>query len=194
MSETRSRQVRAVLRTALTWAAAWAVAGGTLAAILGLFDANPGIESLPERVGMALFAGVSWGVRFGIAGAVIGSIFSAAVRITYMGRRLKDIHPASFALLGAVVGGVGVPLYLQLMNLLTGGTMISWGLVLDDGIWASVFGAAAAGGSILLARRADALGQEVGPADLGRPDTMHALPEPEPHEMPVPETARVTRR
>jgi hypothetical protein len=194
MSESRSRQLRAVLGAALTWGAAWAAAGGTIAAILGLFEANPAIESLPERVGMAIFAGVSWGVRFGIAGAVIGSLFSAAVRVTYMGRRLTDIHPARFAMLGAVVGGVGVPLYLQLMNLLTGGSMISWGLVMDDGIWASVFGAAAAGGSIVLARRAEALRLGAGPDELGDPVTLNALPEAELQEAPLPETARVTRR
>ena len=116
-----SRQLRAVLGTAMTWAAAWAVAGGTIAGVLGLFDPNPGIESLPERLGMAIFAGVAWGIRFGIAGGVIGTVFSAAVRFTYMGRRLRDINPAKFALLGGIVGGVGVPLYLQLMNVLSGG-------------------------------------------------------------------------
>ena len=193
MSETRSPQLRAVLRTALTWGAAWGAAGGGLAGILGLFDPDPAIESLPERVGMAIFAGVSWGVRFAIAGAVIGSVFSAAVRITYLGRRVSDIHPARFALLGAVVGAVGVPLYLQTMNLLTGGSMIPWGLVMDDGIWASVFGAAAAGGSILLARRADlARGTEHDEvADAGSID---ALPAAESAQVSFSGRTRVGRR
>lgn len=169
MSDTRSRQLRAVLRTALTWGAAWAAAGGALMTLLALFDANPAIESLPERVGMAVFAGVSWGVRFGIAGAVIGSLFSAAVRLTYTGRRLRDIHPARFALLGGVVGGVGVPLYLQLMNVLSGSGMLAWGLVSSDAVLGVVLGAAAAGGSILLARRADALSRAAEPALLDPP-------------------------
>jgi hypothetical protein len=166
MSDARSRQLRAVLRTALTWGAAWAAAGGGILALLALFDANPAIESLPERVGMAVFAGVSWGVRFGIAGAVIGTLFSAAVSLSYAGRRLRDIRPARFALLGAVVGGVGVPLYLQLMNVLSGGGMLAWGLVSSDAVLGSVLGAAAAGGSILLARRADALSAGAEPALL----------------------------
>jgi hypothetical protein len=100
---------------------------------------------------------MAWSVRFGIAGAVIGTVFSAVIRFGYRGRRLADINPVRFALLGAVVGGAGVPLFLQLMNVLSGDGPIAWGLVLDDAPWAAVFSAAAAAGSILLARRADAL-------------------------------------
>jgi hypothetical protein len=160
MSEERSRHLWAILRNALTWGAAWAAAGGAIVTAVALFSPDPGIESLVERVGMALFAGVAWGIRFGIAGAVIGTAFSSIIRLGYRGRRLADISPVRFALLGAVVGGVGVPLYLQAMNVLTGGAPIAWGLVMDDGIWASVFGAAAAAGTILLARRADTLERE----------------------------------
>jgi len=43
------------------------------------------------------------------------------------------------------------------MNVLSGDGPVAWGLVTDDAVWASVFGAAAAAGSIFLARRADAL-------------------------------------
>ena len=171
--------VRAVLRTALTWGAAWAAAGGALVALLGLFQSNPAVESLPERIGLSILGGIGWGIRFGIAGAVIGTVFSAAVRITYMGRRLRDINPASFAALGAVVGGVGVPLYLQLMNVLTGGSPIAWGLVSDDAVWASVFGAVAAGGSILLARRAEALAPGVAAGAIEEPVELGHLPAPD---------------
>jgi hypothetical protein len=47
-----------------------------------------------------------------------------------------------------------VPLSLQLINLVFGGGPIAWHLVADDAPWASVFGAAAAAGSIALACRA----------------------------------------
>jgi hypothetical protein len=151
------RQLKAVLRNGLTWGVAWGLAGGAVVALVSLFDPNPTIESLPERVGMAAFAGVSWGVRFGIIGAVIGSVFSAVIRLGYQGRRLSEINPLKFALLGAIIGGVGVPLLLQLMNVLSGDGPIAWGLVTDDAVWATVFGAAAAAGSIFLARRAEAL-------------------------------------
>jgi hypothetical protein len=121
-------------------------------------------------------------------------MFSAAVRLTYMGRRLRDIHPARFALLGGIVGGVGVPLYLQMMNVLSGTGPIAWGLVTDDGIWAAVFGAAAAGGSILLARRADALAPGAEPGTLDGAADLDQLPVPELREESLRESTHITRR
>jgi len=157
MTADRSRPLKAVLRNALTWGAAWGVAGGAIVAVVSLFDPDPGVVTLAQRVGSALFASVVWGVRFGIAGAAIGTAFAAVVRLRYLGRRLADINPVRFALLGAVVGGVGVPLFLQLMNVLSGDGPVAWRLVLDDAPWASVFGAVAAASSIMLARRVESL-------------------------------------
>ena len=157
MTDHRSRPLWAVLRNALTWGAAWALAGGAIVTVLRLVDPGPEVGSVAERVGTAIVSGIAWGVRFGLAGAVIGTVFSSIIRLGYRGRRLADINPVRFAMLGAVVGGVGVPLYLQLMNVLSGDGPVAWELVSDDARWATVFGAAAAAGSILLARRADAL-------------------------------------
>lgn len=176
MTDNRFRHLRAVLRNAVTWGAAWAAAGGALVTAISLFDPSPGIESLVERLGMAIVSGIAWGVRFGIAGAVIGTVFSSVIRFGYRGRRLADINPVRFAMLGAVVGGVGVPLYLQTMNVLSGDGPVAWGLVSDDALWATVFGAAAAAGSILLARRADALPHGPRPDQLERVDDLHGLP------------------
>ena len=164
------------MRNALTWAAAWAVAGGAIVSALALFDPNPAIESLPERVGLALFAGAAWGVRFGIAGAVIGTLFASVVRFGYRGRRLADISPVRFGLLGAVVGGVGVPLFLQTMNVLSGDGPVAWGLVTDDARWATVFGGVVAAGSILLARRVNTAQPVGAPHSLGRAAAVAALP------------------
>jgi MFS family permease len=187
MTDDRSRTLRAILRTALLWSAAWALAGGAIMATLALFDPNPGIESLPERLGMTIFAGVAWGVRFGLAGAVIGAVFSAVIRLGYRGRRLADINPVRFALLGAVVGGVGVPLYLQTMNVLTDGRPIAWSLVTDDGVWASVFGAVVAAGSIMLARRADRLRAEPDHGQLEHGSGLSAMASPAPLDASVPQ-------
>src|SRR5512147_2551729 len=140
------RQLRAVLRTAVIWGGAWALAGGALIGALRLFNSGPGVESLPERLGVAILSGVSWGIRFGIIGSVIGTGFASIITLVYRGRRLADINPVGFSLRGSLVGGAGVPLFLQLMNVLSGDGPISWGLVLDDAIWATVFGAAAAAG------------------------------------------------
>lgn len=190
MSDDRFRRMRAVLRNAVTWGAAWGAAGGALVAAVSLFDPNPGIESLPERLGLAVVAGIAWGVRFGIAGAVIGTVFSSVIRLGYRGRRLADINPVRFAMLGAVVGGAGVPLYLQTMNVLFGDGPIAWGLVSDDALWASVFGAAAAAGSILLARRADALPRGPRPEQLDGADGLDALPAAGQQEISIAQRAR----
>jgi hypothetical protein len=183
-----------VLGNAAVWAAAWAAAGGAIVAAIALFSPDPRIESLPERVGMALFAGVAWGVRFGIAGAVIGTLFAAVIRYGYFGRRLADIDPVRFTLLGAVVGGVGVPLYLQAMNVLSGSGMISWGLVTDDAVWATVFGAGAAAGSILLARHAEALRGGPQPGRLEDSDELDGLPAAGSWETTYSQRSRSARR
>ena len=175
MSENKFRGLRAVVRTAITWGAAWAAAGGAVVTAIALFAPGTGIDSVVERVALAVMSGIAWGVRFGIAGAAMGTLFSTVIRVGYRGRRLADINPVRFALLGAVVGGVGVPLYLQSMNVLFGGGPIAWGLVSDDALWSTVFGAAAAAGSILLARRADTLSPEAPPAQLERGDDLDAL-------------------
>lgn len=176
MRDNQFRHLRAVLRNAVTWGAAWALAGGALVGVLRLVDPGPGVESLAERLGVALLAGIGWGIRFGVAGAVIGTVFAAIIRFGYRGRRLADINPLGFALLGAVAGGVGVPLFLQLMNVLSGDGPVAWGLVLDDARWASLFGAAAAGGSILLARRGAALPAGPEPGRIGPHEVNAQLP------------------
>jgi hypothetical protein len=69
-----------------------------------------------------------------------------------------------------------VPLYLQAMNVLFGDGPIAWGLVADDALWATGFGAVAAAGSILLARRAAALPRGPHPDELDRVDDLDGLP------------------
>ncbi len=175
MTDNRFRGLWAVLRNAATWGAAWAVAGGAIATAISLFNPGPGVGSVLGRLGAAILSGIGWGVRFGIAGAVIGTAFSSVIRFRYRGRRLADINPVRFAIVGAVVGGVGVPLYLQAMNVLFGDGPIAWGLVLDDARWATVFGAAVAAGSIVLARRADAHQPGARPDQLERVDGVDGL-------------------
>jgi MFS family permease len=193
MTDNGNRRRRAVLRNAVAWGVAWALAGGALVTVLGLFEADPRIDSLAERLGFSVLAGILWGVRFGVIGAVIGTLFSFVVRAGYRGRRLADIDPVRFGILGAVVGGLGVPLVLQTMNVLTGGAPIAWGLVADDGVWAALFGAVAAAGSILLARRADALPHDAAPEPLDRANDLDALPAALGPEVAVPQRARSAR-
>lgn len=173
MTESPRFPLRAILRNAITWAAAWGVAGGAISGVIAFIVPGKGVESLAERVGMSLFATVSWGTRFALAGAVIGTVFATVVRLGYRGQKLANINPVRFGLLGAVVGGVGVPLFLQTMNVLSDGHTIAWNLVTDDAVWASVFGAAVAAGSIFMARRAVAVPNEESrvPSDGTMPPT-----------------------
>ena len=121
---------------------------------------------------------------------MIGAVFSSVIRLGYHGRRLADINPVRFGLLGAAVGGVGVPLYLQAMNVLTGGHLIAWGLVTDDAVWATVFGAAVAAGSIMLARRADALSPGTRREELGHGDDPNATPSAVQRQAAIPRRSR----
>jgi hypothetical protein len=146
------------------------------------------------RLGIAVLAGAMWGVRFGVIGAVMGTAFSTVIRLGYRGRRLADISPVRFGLLGAVVGGVGVPLFLQTMNVLSGDGPIAWSLVTDDGLWASIFGGAAAAGSILLARRADGSSESSDPDQLELTEDPAALPAGEQLETSMLQRSRTAQR
>lgn len=162
----RIRSLRAIAVNAVGWGVAWGLVGGAISGVIALFSSAPGIDSLVERLGLAVFAAGVWGVRFALIGAVVGTGFALMLRFGFRGKRLADLNPLRFAALGAVVGGVGVPLFLQLMNVLSGDGPIAWGLVLDDGPLAAVFGAIAGGGTILLARRGAALGPASAAAEL----------------------------
>ena len=176
MSDDRTSFLRAVAKNALLFGTLCGTGFGALVTLWVLFVPGPGVESLPERVGGALLAGVSMGVRFALAGAAIGTFFALAVRFAFRGRRLSDLSIWKFALLGAVVGGVGIPLFYQALNVLSDGHMIAWNLVTDDSIWASIFGAGAAAGSIFLVRRAAALPREKTDDELRSPDALSGLP------------------
>ena len=95
-------------------------------------------------------------VRLGIAGSVAALAFAAVVRITWRGRRLRDISWLKGGLLVGLVTGLTFPLFLQMMNVLSGDGLIAWSLVLDDGPFVGLLAAIAAGGTLKLAQRTDA--------------------------------------
>jgi hypothetical protein len=145
-SENIIKQVRAAMGTAMVWGAAWTALGFAGFAALKITG------SLPASVGW--LDALMIAPRFGIIGGVVGAAFSAFVGVMYRGRRLSDLRALRFGVGGGIVAGLFVPLFLQTMNLLSGDGLVPMELVLDDGVWASVFGAVAAGGSLLLAPRA----------------------------------------
>jgi hypothetical protein len=101
---TRSRDLRGMLRNAVTLGRRVGRRRGALVTALSLIDPGPGVESLVERLGQAIVSGIAWGVRLGVAGAVIGTVFSRPIRLGNRGRRVADIHPFRFAIPGAVLG------------------------------------------------------------------------------------------
>jgi len=166
MSHDPFRAVKAVFKTALAWGFVLGAISSVLIGGYVLFVPGPGVESLPERVGEALFAGVGMGVRFAFAGFVLGTFFATMLRLSFRGKRIADLHPGKFALIGAVVGGVGIPLFYQFLNVISGGP-IPWSLLTDDIVWAAVVGGAGAAGTIWMARRAAAGSEEGEPSLLG---------------------------
>ena len=94
--------------------------------------------------------------RFGIVGFVSGGAFSVAIGVLYRGERLAQISAVRFGLLGGLITGIFVPLFLQTMNIVSGDGMVPWNLVTDDGLITAVFGGAAAGISLKLAQLAKA--------------------------------------
>lgn len=136
----KSRRLRGALGNALLWGAAWSALG--FAAVSALTG--------------SLLNGLVFAPRFGIIGVVTGAAFSSLVPLLYRGRRLSEISPVRFGMAGGLVAGVFMPLFLQTMNVLSGGP-IPWSLVLDDAPLAAVLGGIAAGGSLALAQRARTL-------------------------------------
>lgn len=142
--DTILRRLRGALGTALVWGVGWFTAA---LAIVGTLRVT-GITS-PSWTEVLITA-----VRAGIIGGVSGVAFSSVIRLLYHGRRLSEISWVRFGIGGGVVAGVFVPIFLQLMNVLSGDGMVPWALVLDDIPLVMVLGAAAAGGSLKLAQRA----------------------------------------
>lgn len=159
------RRIRAALGNSLVWGGAWGIVGFLLPLVLGVLGIFP----------LDLMAALSLAGRFAVVGAVVGGAFSAFIASGVLGRTLSDISLLRFTLGGGVVAGIFVPLFLQLMNLLSGQGLVPWELVLDD-VWLSaVVGSLAAGGTLAAARAADRAlppGDEPLAVEGGRPSAL----------------------
>ena len=142
----RFRPLRGAMGNALLWGLGWCLAGLVIVAALLLAGVLPR-DSWAAGVGLA--------IKMGFWGGLAGGVFSSVIRLAYRGRRLSEISWVRFGLVGGIVTGAFVPVCLQALNVLSGDGPIAWHLVLDDGLWTAVFGAAAAGGSLKLAQRVD---------------------------------------
>ena len=160
-----SRRLRGAIGKAFVWGAGWSVLAIAAFAVL--------------KVGGFLSEGVIWldalgiAARLGIAGGVAGGAFSLAIGTLYRGRRLSEMSAVRFGIGGGLMAGLGVPLFLETMSLLSGGGLIPLEYVLGDGVLAGLFGAIAAGGSLKLAQRAEPLLPEtVQPGLVGSGDPL----------------------
>jgi len=147
-SEARFPRLRAALRNAAVWAVGWGGLGTVVASAMRIADKIP--------LGGALIDGLGMGIRIGVMGAIAGTAFFAYIAAAYRGKRLSDISWIRFGIGGAIVCGLFVPLFLQTMNVLTGGSLVPWNLVWDDSVFSALFGGITAAGTMLLAQRHEA--------------------------------------
>jgi hypothetical protein len=141
-------RLRATIRNSLVWGVAWGTFGSAVAAVIRMIDKIP--------FGNALLDGLGMGIRIGVMGAIAGAAFFAYISVAYRGKRLSEISWLRFGLGGAIVAGLFVPAFLQTMNLLSGGGLVPWHLVLDDSVYSALFGGITAAGTMILAQRDEA--------------------------------------
>jgi hypothetical protein len=151
------KRLRGTVVNALVWGLGWSTAGFAVFVVLRLAGGLPDAVSWTEGLVLAL--------RLGLIGGIAGAMFAGVIRLLYRGRRLSEISWVRFGIAAGVATGVFVPLFLQTMNLLSGDGLVPWRLVLDDGVWTAVFGAAAGGGTLRLAQHAALRGRRQGQLD-----------------------------
>jgi hypothetical protein len=145
MSEaSRFGRLKAVIKNAVVWGAGWGTLGTVVASLMRLSD---GI-SLP----FALLDGLGMGIRIGFMGGLAGALFAAFISIAYRGKRLSEISWLRFGAGGLVFAGVFVPVFMETMNLLTGGGGVPLNLITDDIIMSALFGGITAAGTMKLAQ------------------------------------------
>jgi hypothetical protein len=157
------RRLTGAAKNAVVWGATWSALA--FATILGL--RTIGVVVPPE---IGVLDAIGMAVRVGIAGGMAGGLFALFVSVFYRGRRLSQIDPVRFGLGGAVVAEV-----FMLAFFAPGKPALED--ILMDLIIAAVFGFVAAGASMWLAQRADALppGSDDAPDRLGSGDPLASV-------------------
>ncbi|HMS02577.1 MAG TPA: hypothetical protein PKE51_06365 [Gemmatimonadaceae bacterium] len=142
-----TRRLRGLVRTALLWSLGWGAAAVVLLHAMRL------VGEVPPNIGFLDILGMAF--RVAVWGGVVGTLFSALIGLAFRGRRLADLRTPTFAAVGALTGGVGIPGALLLINRLAGDGTLSWRVLQDDAVLGTVLGGALAGGSLWMAQRAE---------------------------------------
>jgi len=138
-------RLRGALGNALVWGAGWFTAAIAVVGTLRIVGIFPGLR---------WFDVLGLGIRVGVVGVFAGAAFAGAISVLYRGRRLGELSAVRFGIGGALVSGLFIPPFLQLLNILSGTGPIPWRLLLDDVLLVAVLGAMAAAGSLKLAQLA----------------------------------------
>jgi hypothetical protein len=141
------RRVRGAIGNAIVWGGCWAALTVVTLSTLKLVGAFGQELIWLDIIGMA--------IKVGIFGGVASGAFSFLLPLFYRRKRLSDINWVKFGIMGGVVTGLFVPLFMQSMNILSGSGPIAWNLIDTDILLGAVFGAVTGGGSLWLAQRAE---------------------------------------
>lgn len=154
------KRLKGAVVSGALWGAGW-FAGSFL-----LFQVLRALGVLSD--GLIWADGLMVAARVGTIGGLVGAAFSLFIGVWYRGRRLSEISWQRFALTGGLLAGVYVPAFLLTMNALSGDGFPIRDM-LSDALLAGVLGTVMAGGSMMLAQRADARHGEssLGESSLG---------------------------
>ncbi|HEX8693608.1 MAG TPA: hypothetical protein VF746_14390 [Longimicrobium sp.] len=171
-----ARRLSGAVKNAVVWGVVWFTLA--FAIIIGLRTIG---VVVPAEIGVLDAIGMA--IRVGIVGGVAGGAFAAFISLFYRGRRLSEISWVRFGLGGAIVAELFVLAFFAVGNLASGDGFPALGDILSDLVIAAVFGGIAAGASMWLAQRADALpggsedalGSEDAPGRLGGGDPLASV-------------------
>ena len=105
---------------------------------------------------ISILDGLGIAIRIGFMGGIAGAFFPSMMRVAYGGRRLSGISWVKFGLIGGIITGLFVPIFMESASVLTGGGFVPFSLINTDIVWAAVLGAIASAFSLKIAQYAEA--------------------------------------
>lgn len=160
------RRLRGVVGNAVVWSGFWFGIALTVSTLMGLLE------------GPFVWAGIWRGAaRVGAVGGLAGAVFSTFIGLRYHGRRLSEISWLRFGLGGGVVAGLFLPALMFVGRTISGDAPLPPGKYLSSALIAAAFGAVAAGVTMFMAQRGNAVATgdaDDEPAQLGSGDALGA--------------------